>query len=110
MESLFNIIKSPIATTKANSERAELIGFFVEEINKERPCTYKVKGKKKTLPLITARAVAVKLGHVKNLSELQYFLSECKDYRSRHGSFSKRFFGGLKIDNAIYLEKDNEKK
>lgn len=80
------------------SERAELISFFVEEINKERPCFYKdANGKKKKLGLIAPRAVAIKLSHVKDLETLRYFLSECKDYKNRHGSFAKRFFGGLRI-------------
>lgn len=96
MQSLFEIIPQ-IKQTTATSQRAELIGFFLEEINKERPCTYKVNGVKKTLPKMTARGVALKLGHVKKINELEYFLSECRDYKNRNGSFAKRFFGGLKI-------------
>ena len=71
------------------SERAELIRSFLEEINNERKGTqYK--------PL-TAKAVACKLGHVKELETLYYFLSQCKDYKKRNGSFSKYFFGVLKV-------------
>jgi hypothetical protein len=83
---------------KIKSERADLISKFVDEINRERPCFYLDKnGKKKKLDLITARAVAIKVGHIKDLPTLYYFLSDCKDSRNRNGSFSKAFFGKLKI-------------
>jgi hypothetical protein len=79
------------------NERQAVIKEFVDEINKERPVKYKDKnGKIKTLPKVTPRAVAIKLGHIKDLQELYYFLSNCRDYRSRNGSFSKCFFGSLK--------------
>jgi len=82
---------------KITNERQTVIKEFVDEINKERPLKYKDKnGKIKTLLPVTPKAVAVKLGHVKNLQDLYYFLSVCKDYKSRHGSFSKAFFGALK--------------
>lgn len=81
---------------KIANKRQWIISEFVDEINKERPCSYfDSKGKKKTLPKITARAVAVKLGHLSEF-DMTYFLSECRDYRHRKGSFSKRFFGSLK--------------
>lgn len=78
------------------NKRALIIQQFVDEINKERPCTFIKNGKKTRLGLITARAVAIKLSHVKSEFDLLFFLSECKDYRNRTGSFSKRFFGSLR--------------
>lgn len=84
---LFNIEK--YQEKKINSERASIISEFVEEINKERIGT---KFKK-----IQPRAVAIKLGHIKNKQDLYYFLSTCKDYKKRNGSFSKCFFGALKV-------------
>jgi hypothetical protein len=73
---------------KITNERQLVIKEFVDEINKERNNT-------KWKP-ITARAVAIKLSHIKSLSDLYYFLSVCRDYAHRNGSFSKCFFGSLK--------------
>lgn len=77
----------PIKKTITN-ERQWIIQQFQDEINKERINT-------KFKP-ITGRAVAIKLGLLKTNKELYEFLSECKDYRNRKGSFGKRFFGGAK--------------
>ncbi len=74
---------------KSYSERADLIQQFTDEINKERVGT-------KYKPL-SCRAVAVKLGHLKELGDLYYFMSVLKDYKNRNGSFSKGFFGMLKV-------------
>lgn len=83
---------------KITNERQSIIKEFVDEINKERPLKYKDKnGNIKTLQKVTAKAVAVKLGHLKDLKDLYYFLSVCRDYKNRNGSFSKCFFGALKI-------------
>lgn len=75
--------------TRVRSERADIIRQFMEEINKERVGT-------KWKP-VTGRAVAIKVGHLKDNHTLYYFLSTCKDYKNRHGSFSKAFFGSLKV-------------
>lgn len=75
-------------SNKIRSERAFVLSQFVEEINKERLAT-------KWQP-ITGRAVAMKLSHLKDNGTLYFFLSQCKDYKNRHGSFSKYFFGALK--------------
>lgn len=89
-------------TQKVNT-RGLIIQEFVDEINKERPCTYKDKyGKKKKLGLITPRLVGIHLGHIKDEFTLSYFLSECRDYKNRNGNFSKRFFGSLKpVDKVV---------
>ena len=79
--------------TTIKSERADIINEFVKGINKGRPCTYKDKdGKLKTVGLITPRAVAVKVGHLKDLGTLYYLLSVCKS----SDNFSKKFFWELK--------------
>lgn len=97
MENISDLLKERANTkTKINSERAYVISLIVDEINKERPITYKVNGKKKTLGKITPRAVAIKVGHIKNTKDLYFLLSEGKDYKNRHKSFSKYFFGSLK--------------
>lgn len=69
------------------NERQQIISQFVKEINDERGTKMK--------PL-TDKYIAVKLGILKTNQELYEFLSECRDYKSRNGSFGKRFFGGFK--------------
>ena len=63
MKSLFETIKERQENkSKANSERATLLEEFVIEINKERIASnYK--------PLITGKAVAMKVGHLKNIQD-----------------------------------------
>lgn len=77
------------ADKRIRSERADIIRQFLEEINKERIGT-------KFKPM-TGRGVAIKLGHIKDNGTLYYFLSTCKDAKNRRGSFSKCFFGSLKV-------------
>jgi hypothetical protein len=79
------------------NKRGFIIQQFVDEINKERPCTFMKNGKKVKLGLINPRAVAIKLSHIKSEFDLMFFLSECKDYKNRNGSFSKRFFGSIRV-------------
>lgn len=74
---------------RIKSERAYIISIFTEEINKERIGT-------KFKPILS-RTVAIKLGHLKDNGTLYYFLSQCKDSKKRYNSFSKCFFGALKI-------------
>jgi len=78
-----------IDSPKVKSERADILSQYLEHINKERLHT-------KWKPL-TGRGVAMKLSHIKDNQTLYYFLSQCKDYKNRHGSFSKCFFGALKV-------------
>lgn len=85
---LFSNYKIP-EPSKIRSERSDIIRQFLEEINKERIGT---KWK-----LMTARGVAIKVGHLKDNHTLYFFLSQCKDYKNRQGSFSKYFFGALKV-------------
>ena len=88
MQNLFENFKLEISKSKIVNERQEVISYFVEEINKERINT-------KYKP-VTGRMVAIKLSILKTTQELYQFFSECKDYKNRNGSFSKRFFGGFK--------------
>lgn len=83
--SLFFEIEKP----KAKTEEDELIQEFVDEINKERVGT---KYKKVSFMAIKMKLYAIK----NNAFELRRYLSECRDYKNRNGSFSRRFFGGLK--------------
>jgi hypothetical protein len=70
------------------NERQSIVKQFVDELNKERDVTkYKPYQDK---------YIAVKLGVLKTNQELYEFLSECRDYKNRNGSFGKRFFGGFK--------------
>jgi hypothetical protein len=76
-----------IETSKICNRRQELIKEIVDNINKEREGT---KFKK-----VKPSFVAVKCSHLKE-SDLEYFISECRDYKNRKGSFGKCFFGALK--------------
>ena len=77
-----------VKKSKATSERASVVEQFVDEINKER---FKTKYKP-----VTGKMIAMKTSHV-SMNDLYYFLSTCKDYQNRSGSFSKCFFGSLKV-------------
>jgi len=77
-----------ITKEKVSSERAEIISQFVEEINKERKDT-------KYKP-VSGRSVAIQLSVLKTNFELYSWLSECRDYKKRNGSFSRIYYGALK--------------
>lgn len=90
MQTIFDTLKDfNLEKKEIKSERAEIISQFVDEINKEREGT-------KWQP-VTGKGIAMKVSHIKEKSDLYYFLSVCKDYKNRGGSFSKCFFGSLKV-------------
>jgi hypothetical protein len=94
--SLFSKYQEFTPNEKRVNKRSLIIQQFVDEINKERPYTYtNVNGKKTKVGFITPRAVALKVSHISE-NDLIYFLSVCKDYKNRNGSFSKCFFGSIK--------------
>lgn len=71
---------------KSRSERAELIQFFVDRLrNKD--------GKP-----FSARLIAVKLSHLKDLQDLYYFKSVCEDTLNRKGlaDMQKFFWWSIK--------------
>lgn len=84
-----------VQKSKAKSERADIISKLVDGVNTERPCTYILNGKKKTLGKITGRAVAIKMSHIPT-KDLYYILSICTDAKNRGQSFSKVMFGSIK--------------
>lgn len=71
------------------NKRQWVLKQFEDEINRERMGT-------KFKP-IKGNHLAVKLSH-KNVFELEQFLSTCRDYKNRKGSFNKAFFGSLKVE------------
>lgn len=86
---LFANFKFEKQEKKHKDPNGEIIDEFKTIINSERVGT-------KWKPL-SYMAVRKKLEAIaKDTHELQRFLSECKDYQKRNGSFSKRFFGSLK--------------
>jgi len=70
---------------RGNNARSYAVSLFVERINDERKGT-------KYKPM-TSKGVAMKLSHVKT-GELHGFYKQCESY---DGSFSKCFFGSLKV-------------
>lgn len=85
---LFGVPSINLTKTKITNKRQYILQQFVEEINKERLNT-------KWKP-IYPKVVALKTAHLK-IPDLEFFYSECRDYKNRKGSFSKYFFGALKI-------------
>lgn len=64
------------------SQRGCLITQIVNELSKEQPTKF--------------MAVNMKLLGIPE-GDIAYCLSNCKDYKNRNGSFSKCFWGSLKI-------------
>lgn len=85
--SLFLNITEPVKKTITN-ERAFIISQYEEEINKERLYN--------KIPKVNKKVLAIKLSVFKTNQELYEYLSICRDYKARNGSFSKRFYGGFK--------------
>lgn len=88
-QTLFGTYTLNIKKTKITNKRQFILSQFVEEINKEREGT-------KWKP-IHPRAVAIKTHHLK-IPDLESFFSICMDYKHKKGSFSKCFWGCLKVD------------
>lgn len=84
--------KKPVKEKKKRgitNEMQVIIKDFVDELNKERD--------PKHFKPVTGKQIAVKLLTVfKTNQELYEFLSECRDYKNRQGSFGKRFWGGFR--------------
>ena len=78
----------PKRKNKATSERAELVGWFVDNINAERRGT-------KWKP-VTAKYIGFKLSYLSK-QDLYYMQSVLKDSMNRGYPFGKAFFGSLKV-------------
>ena len=72
------------------TQRGEIIKEYLTIINEEREGTKYKPAKYKPA---TFMSVAMRLQLLKTNHELLEFLSICKDYRNRNGSFGKRFWG-----------------
>ncbi len=88
MNSISSLLNYTPVPSKIVNERQDILAQLLEEINRERIGT-------KWKPL-TGRAIAIKVSHIPT-KDLYYILSVGKDYKSRNGSFSKYFFGSLKV-------------
>lgn len=91
MEPISNLfgqkVTPPSPQNRRRTERGDLIGYFTDEVNRERLGT-------KYEPLTTA-FIASRLCHLKN-PDLYYLKSVCEDARRRGYSFSKRFWWEIK--------------
>ena len=74
---------SPLEKKKAQSRRAELIGFFTDKINEKRDG---VKYKK-----LTHAFMGVRLSHL-SLQDLHFLKSVCSDSEKRNDGFGKTFW------------------
>lgn len=78
----------------------DIIQEFVNELKKEWKPFYKVGTTWKKRKPVTFMSVKMKLYAIRNNKELlREFLSVCRDYKNRHNSFSRRFYGGFKEQN-----------
>jgi hypothetical protein len=82
MEQAFANFK--ISTVVARSEREELITYFFDNLKEP----YRAFTKR----ALTPRLVAIKLAHIKNLSDLYYLKSVCSD----SDNFSWTFWSRIK--------------
>ncbi len=73
---------------RISSERQSVVKMFLDKLNDERKNT-------KYKPL-TGRAVAIKLSHL-DLRDMYAFYKSCEVYERKTGSFSRAFFGALKV-------------
>jgi len=89
----------PVKTVRSN--RQDALEYFFDMIDKEsadRKWKYfdKKTNKYKKLRPINRRAYSIKMNTIfKNVEELRVFYAECMAYKHKHGSFSRRFFGGF---------------
>lgn len=83
MKSLFDLIKGR-EQVKTLNERAEMIRYFQDKLRDK-------KGKP-----FTARFIAVKLGDIKDVRDLQFLKSKCLDAENRGYSFGKCFWWSIK--------------
>lgn len=88
--SLFTKYQLP-QQTKVLHERNLVLKDILDIINSERVNT-------KYKPL-TGRGLGIKLSHIET-KDLYFILSVGKDYKARNGSFSKYFFGSLKVKKS----------
>lgn len=88
-ETIFSFadLKLPERKTNITNRRQSIIKDFVDAINMERINT---KFKK-----VSGKDIAIRVSHLSE-NDLYFFLSQCKDYKNRKGSFSKCFYGALK--------------
>lgn len=83
------------------NKRSLIIQEFEIQINNEREAQgwgYFVGKKWIKVAPITGKELALRLAHIKDTDDLLVFLSNCKDYKKRKGSFQKCFYGSLKFD------------
>lgn len=80
--------KQYVQTKTRNTERGDLLVYFVQKINAERDGK---KYKKVKIPYVAGKLTGFEL------RDLYYIKSICDDAHNRGYSWSKCFFGSLKI-------------
>jgi hypothetical protein len=84
MKSLFETLKDYKVERRKTNPRSDLIKSFQQQLNREGF----------DIPWI---GVNMKLIHIKDYDHLKDFYKKCLEYKSKKGSFSRCFFGALKI-------------
>jgi hypothetical protein len=80
-------VQTPKSKTNRPTERGELLTYFILRINAERGKGYSPY----TIPRLAQKLQGF------GLQDLYYLRSICDDTRNRGGSWSKCFFGSLKV-------------
>lgn len=88
MEQISSLFNFEDKKSKAGSERATLIEFFVDNV-KDR------KGKK-----YKPSFIAMRVSHLK-LADLYYMMSQAKEYEKKGGEIGKYFFGSLRVKDGV---------
>lgn len=104
MESITSLLgnfKYPVSPKQSRRTwRTDFEEEFVAQINSEREkekSYLNSQGKKILLKPMNVKSVHFMTRHLKTGQDMAFLLSECKDVRNRGGSFSKTFFGSMKI-------------
>lgn len=96
---LFEHYETRFNESKIVNERQTWLEPIVKAITFERENAgwkYKVNGKWRKYSKNVGKCVAIKTSHLKNKADFDYIHSQCVDYRARHGSYQRAFFGMLK--------------
>lgn len=90
MQNILELLQQRDTIKRPRSSREDAINAFVTMLQRERGDTthYKKDGKWKKLTPITPKFVALRLRFVKDIDDLRYLYSKCKQSRS----FSQTFF------------------
>ncbi len=102
ISTLFNLKDIPRKKSKAGSERAALVEFFVDKLWQPYRKFKKLEDTEKTKKAFVGH-LAFKLSHIK-LHDLYFMKSTGIEYEKKGDEFGKYFWGALKSNREGYLK------